>query len=84
MDAYRPGGDNTPYLEPLFGFGNRVADDDIVYAMGVQLRHRCQQTLDDSDGQIIGTVEAKFTALGLSDSGAVTGYNICFLHRIIF
>jgi hypothetical protein len=52
--------------------------------MRVELGHGTQQALDDSDRQIIGTKEAKFTTFGFSHSCSVTGYNICFLHRIIF
>ena len=61
-----------------------ITDDDVVDAMRVELRHGSQQALDDGDRQIIGTVEAKFTAFGFSDSRSVTGHNICFLHSIIF
>jgi hypothetical protein len=52
--------------------------------MRVELGYRGQQVLYDGDRHIIGTVKAKFSAFGFSDSRAVTGYNICFLHRIIF
>ncbi len=84
VDPYRPGCNDPPHLEPLFGFGDGIADDDVVDAMRVQLGYGSQQVLDNGDRHIIGTIEAKFSAFGFSDSGAVTGYNICVLHRIIF
>jgi hypothetical protein len=84
VDADGAGGDDTAYLEALFGFGDGVSDDDVVDPVRVKLGYGGQQTFDDGDGEVIGAVEPEFTSFGFSDGGTIAGDDVCFLHENIF
>jgi hypothetical protein len=68
----------------LFGFGDGVADDDVIDAFGIERGHGGQEAFDDIDGQIVWAIETEFPSFRFADRGTVAGDYIGVLHTILF